>query len=106
MGSPVENYGNYGVVYRILLPSKNKVKFACYLTPAGGDYAGAVGVRYRLQEHGPVATPAGTVAFGAEAGDFALLGIFDGSQPLALTFSPPGGSNLPVKIILVPEFYY
>ena len=39
-GAKVINYGNYGVVYRIFLPSRNRGNFKCYLTPLGGDYAG------------------------------------------------------------------
>lgn len=105
-GSQVVNYGNYGVVYRVVLSSKGKVRFGCYLTPAGGDYAGAVGVRYRGADHGPVAMPQDATSFGSGHGDFALVGFFDGSQPLSLVFSPPGGSNMPVKLIIVPEYYY
>jgi hypothetical protein len=106
-GSQVVNYGNYGVVYRIVLSSKSKVRFGCYITPRGGHYAGAVGVKYKGVEHGPVATPQEGVSFGGEGpGDYALVGLFDGGQPLSLTFSPPGGSNMPVRLVIVPEFYY
>lgn len=105
-GSPVVNYGNYGVVYRIALASKTKVRFGCYLTPLGGEYAGAIGVRYQGVEQGAVATPQRGVFFGRKgAGDFAMVGFFDGGQPLTLTFSPPGGSNMPVRLVIVPEFY-
>lgn len=128
-GSKVVNYGNYGVVYRIALASTTKVRFGCYLTPMGGEYAGAIGVRYQGVEQGAVATPQKILFFGRRAAeeeasffgrkgaegfpyrrrgtdDFALVGFFDGGQPLALTFSPPGGSNLPVRLVIVPEFYY
>lgn len=106
-GSPVVNYGNYGVVYRIVLSSTTKIRFGCYITPRGGHYAGAVGVKYRGAEHGPIATPQEGVSFGGEGpGDYALVGFFEGGQPLALTFSPPGGSNMPVRLVIVPDFYY
>jgi len=103
-GSKVLNYGNYGVVYEIFLPSKNTGNFACYLAPIGGPYAGAIGVKYLQIDQGPVATPCDRVSFGDYGStDFAFLGAFGGSKPLLLTFSPPGGSDLPVKLILLPS---
>jgi hypothetical protein len=103
-GVKVLNYGNYGVVYEIFLPSKNTGKLACYLAPMGGPYAGAVAVKYGPVNQKPVATPPDRTFFGGYGTtDFALLGIFDGSQPLSFVFSPPGGSDLPVKFIILPQ---
>ncbi|MDR3564746.1 MAG: copper amine oxidase [Negativicutes bacterium] len=102
--SKVVNYGNYGVVYRIFLPSKKIGQFACYLAPIGGDYAGSIGIKYRNVDQDPVATPPARLSFGGDgASDFALLGIFNAHEPLWLTFSPPGGSNLPVRIVVLPQ---
>lgn len=104
-GSKVVDYGNYGVLYQIFLPSKNHGKIAYYLTPLGGDYAGAVKISYRQAEQGLVATPSNRTAFGGAewSANFALLGIFDSSQSLSFTFSPPGASNLPVKLVILPQ---
>ncbi|VBB05923.1 Hypothetical protein LUCI_1134 [Lucifera butyrica] len=99
-GSPVVDYGNYGVVYRIFLPSQGR-KIAYYLTPLGGDYAGAIKIKYGNTDRGPVATPPGRISFGDN--EYALLGTFDSNNSLWLTFSPPGASNLPVKLIIMPQ---
>ena len=101
-GSAVLNYGNYGVVYNLFLPAKESGKIGYYLNPRGGDYAGAIGVKYRHLNQPPVDTPAGRLAFGNPT-DFAAVGKFDGNESLWLTFSPPGASNLPVKLIIMPQ---
>ncbi len=103
-GEKVVNYGNYGVVYRMFLPAAGQGKTAYYLNPRGGDYAGALGIKYKYVVAPPVPTPTGTTAFGAnKLTDFAHVGTFGGDESLWLTFSPPGASNLPVKLVIVPE---
>lgn len=103
-GEKVVNFGNYGVVYKLFLPAEGRGKTAYYLNPRGGDYAGALGIKYRYVIAPPVATPAGPTAFGAnKLSDFAHVGTFDSGESLWLTFSPPGASNLPVKLVLIPE---
>ena len=103
-GQKVVNYGNYGVVYKLFLPAEGGGRTAYYLNPRGGDYAGALGIKYKYVIAPPVGTPADRVAFGAnKLTDFAHVGTFAGGESLWLTFSPPGASNLPVKLVLVPE---
>jgi len=103
-GERVVNYGNYGVVYRIFLPTSGQGRTAYYLNPRGGDYAGALGVKYKYAVAPPVPTPAGRTAFGSnKLTDFAHVGTFADDESLWLTFSPPGASNLPVKLVIVPE---
>ena len=103
-GEKVVNYGNYGVVYRMFLPAAGRGKTAYYLNPRGGDYAGALGIKYKYVIAPPVPTPTGSTAFGANKfTDFAYVGTFDGNESLWLTFSPPGASNLPVNLVIVPE---
>lgn len=103
-GTPVVNYGNYGVVYKLFLPSDGDGKIGFWLNPRGGDYAGAIGVKYQHKLAPPVPTPENTIAFGInKLTDFAKLGTFEGGQSLWLTFSPPGASNLPVKLLILPE---
>jgi hypothetical protein len=103
-GERVLNYGNYGVVYKLFLPADGKGKTAYYLNPRGGDYAGALGIRYKYVVAPPVPTPTGSTAFGNnKLTDFAHVGKFGGGESLWLTFSPPGASNLPVKLVIVPE---
>lgn len=103
-GTKVVDYGNYGVVYQILFPSKNTGKFACYFVPMGGDYAGAIGIEHPDVKWSPLATPMGKVNFGGNnLKDFTFLGTYDGGDSLSFTFSPPGASNLPVKIVIASQ---
>lgn len=102
-GSTTLNYGNYGVVYKLFIPTAFEQQYAVYLNPRGGEYAGGIKVKYRRQDETTIATPADRLFFGSKTvRDVAQLGSFDGGQSLWLTFSPPGASNLPVKIILAP----
>jgi len=103
-GTKVVNYGNYGVVYQILLPSKIGGKVAYYLVPMGGSYAGAIGIDHPEMNFSPLATPIDRLYFGHnEHKEFAFLGTYDSGDPLAFPFSPPGASNLPVKIVILPQ---
>ncbi|QDR81898.1 copper amine oxidase [Sporomusa termitida] len=102
-GSPALNYGNYGVLYRVFLPTAFEQNYAVYLNPRGGEYAGGLKLKYRHREEAVVGTPADRLFFGSKTStDMDHLGDFSGGQSLWLTFSPPGASNLPVKIILAP----
>lgn len=102
-GSQTLNYGNYGVMYKLFFPTAFEQNFAVYLNPRGGEYAGGMKVKYRHQEEGTIGTPADKLFFGSKTiNDVAHLGDYAGGQSLWLTFSPPGASNLPVKIILAP----
>ena len=100
-GSTVLNYGNYGIIYKLFLPSETSRPISYYLNPRGGDYAGFIGIKYRHAAQTPVATPTDRLAFGKPT-DFATVGEFSGGESLWLTFSPPGASNLPVKLVILP----
>ncbi len=102
-GSPVVNYGNYGVLYRLFLPSEKDGKVSYWLNPRGGAYAGMMGIKYNhVTEH--LNTPADRIIFSSKTiKEMQKLGTFPAGSSLWFTFSPPGASNLPVKIILLPE---
>ncbi|HWR45143.1 hypothetical protein [Sporomusa sp.] len=103
-GSEVLNYGNYGVVYQVLLPSKKGGKIAYYLAPMGGSYAGAIGINHPEVTWSPVSTPRDRLYFGdTRKKDLAFLGTYESGDPLSFTFSPPGASNLPIKIVILPQ---
>ena len=122
-GSPVVNYGNYGILYQINIPTTGRDNTRYFLSPLGGVYAGAMraenGAKRSL-----VQTPATRGYFGdqtlpeppnvAEAREEGLLfltqyteladlGTYTSAQPVSFEYSPPGASNLPVNIILMPE---
>ncbi|BBB91759.1 MAG TPA: copper amine oxidase [Methylomusa anaerophila] len=106
-GSRTINYGNYGVVYRLYIPSYHDQNLSVYLNPRGGEFAGGLNTQFRHQQVNTVATPYDKLFFGSDSRtDFAHLGDFTGGQSLWLTFSPPGASNLPVKVILIPNMNY
>lgn len=101
-GSAVENYGNYGVVYRIFLPSDPGSKLNYWINPRGGEYAGAMGIKYNYVPS-QLNTPADKLFFGSGTiKEMQKLGEYEAGKSLWLTFSPPGASNLPVKIIVSP----
>jgi len=122
-GSSVVNYGNYGILYQISIPTAGRENTRYFLSPLGGVYAGAMraenGANRRLVE-----TPATRPYFGdqtlpeppnvAEAREEGLLfltqytelsdlGTYASAQSVQFEYSPPGASNLPVNIILMPE---
>lgn len=100
-GSPALNYGNYGIVYRLFLPAESG-STAYLLNPRGGTYAGFVGITHRHEQEYSLATPANRLYFGESPSDSAYLGSYDSKDSLWFTFSPPGASNLPVKLLLRP----
>ena len=98
----VTNAGNYGVVYRVLLPTTGKGKIRCYFNPRGGVYAGWLRVKTKAESR-MVGTPSRGGFFGHETlADFELLAEFMAGESLWVTFSPPLASNLPVRLLLMP----
>ena len=120
-GSKVVNFGNYGINYEIKLKTKNNSKTRICLTPLGGSYAGAMRAIYKGESE-VFLTPKGKIFFGnltpkepehvkksREEGlallttytELAELGTYSGE--VSFEYSPPGASNLPVHIILMPD---
>ena len=116
--SEVINSGNYGINYQIEFRTKSPTKF--FLSPLGGVYAGAVKFKHG-ENFGMIPTPADRLFFGEktppepesvriarEEGlafftntlELEELGKFSGK--VVFEYSPPGASNLPVQIILLP----
>ena len=121
-GSPVVNYGNYGILYQIHIPTAGRENTRYFLSPLGGVYAGAMraesGAHRRMIET-PVTRPYFgdqtlpeplNVAQAREEGllfltqytELSDLGTYASAQPVQFEYSPPGASNLPVNIILMP----
>ena len=122
-GTPVVNYGNYGILYHLSIPTAGRGNTRYFLSPLGGVYAGAV----RAESGGRrmlIQTPAVRPYFGDQTPpetpnvvqartegmllltpytELADLGTYAGTQPVSFEHSPPGASNLPVNIILMPE---
>lgn len=101
-GLPALNYGNYGVVYRMFFPG-DPGQVSYYMNPRGGLYAGSLGIKYRYINQSPVNTPADKLFMGENTStSLSLIGKYDADQSLWMTFSPPGASNLPVRLVLHP----
>jgi len=122
-GSAVTNYGNYGINYRIELPVQTgKVDY--YLSPLGGTYAGAMRSFQATKTYTLFPTPGERAYFGdrtapesdtvqaqREAGTWQLakntelapLGESVGRSETVFEFSPPGASNLPVAVVMLPK---
>ena len=117
-GEEVINYGNYGVNYTLEFRTKSATRFC--LCPLGGFYAGVM----RYNHNGKfeiIPTPSGKIFFGdkenfepeslrqlREGGEkifttqleLSELGNYSGK--VQFEYSPPGASNLPVNILLIP----
>ncbi|MFV0637184.1 copper amine oxidase [Mitsuokella sp.] len=122
-GSEVKNYGNYGILYKLQIPTLKGGATQYYLSPLGGIYAGAMTVRTNGTQRRMIETPYGRPYFGdstppesdatqkaREEGlailtddtELADLGSYEDDTPVTFEFSPPGASNLPINIIMMP----
>ncbi|MDQ0202698.1 copper amine oxidase [Pectinatus haikarae] len=105
-GSTVKNYGNYGVLYYLNMPTGGMGKVHYYLQPLGGVYAGAMTAQINNNVSVNVLpTPSERAFFGENQRQayYADLGIYKIRDNVLFQYSPPGASNLPVNIILAPE---
>ncbi|AGL03801.1 stalk domain-containing protein [Desulfoscipio gibsoniae] len=87
------NSGNYGVIYKITMHSKERV--GVIFSPRGGVFAGAGkwdGKAFYLPNKGIMKPQT----------EFALIGILEPGKEKVLEFIPPAGSYLPVNLIFVP----
>ncbi|WP_304134145.1 hypothetical protein [Megamonas hypermegale] len=100
------NFGNYGINYHIHLDVEGEGKTSYYLKPMGGVYAGAMTVQVGKDgEKKLISTPDSMPFFGHDKNlnYYAYLGTYDNSDDVYFEYTPPGASNLPVQMILVPE---
>lgn len=102
-GLPAENYGNYGVIYTVDYKLKGDKPYELWLNPWGGMFAG-VGV---FEEDGKrqIINLPDVAAFG-EMGEegFRIAKLKPGSEGRFI-WSPPGASNLPIRLFWLPADY-
>ncbi len=86
------NEGNYGVIYRIFVSSKQRV--GVIFSPRGGVFAGALSWNrqaFYLPNSGILQPKTG-----------AILGVINPGKREVITFIPPAASFLPVNLIFIP----
>jgi hypothetical protein len=104
-GKPALNFGNYGVVYQLLLVNANNQPYRLEINPRGGTYGGALGLRNRLgmTRWKVVLTPREQTVFGQNTVcHVEQVTDLDGAIVNQLLFTPPAASNLPIHLILEP----
>lgn len=95
---PVVNYGNYGVVYKVYYKTKGEGEAVLNFNPWGGTFAGVC----LLENEGKITEiniPTNRVYFGNKRpNENMVLKKIVGKTEGKVFFSPPGSSNLPVRI--------
>lgn len=99
-GKSTTNYGNYGVVYEVAYRFKSKKEGVVLgFNPWGGIYAGAgltgLGESAELE-----LIPPQQVSFGKTGKEMLVLEVLQPTSDGNFVFSPPGSSNLPIRLIL------
>jgi hypothetical protein len=101
-GRKVVNYGNYGVMYDVTMPTVGKHDTLVRFNPMGGEYAGAGIFGVAGEKDTRINIPSGSTYFGQVGfdGTTEVIGKIPAGKTGVLLFSPPGSSNLPVRIFL------
>lgn len=95
-GKDAVNYGNYGIVYSVNFTISGNKQAAMYLNPLGGLFAG-YGVLKKAGEEKILPLPQDKVAIGDSYDDLLKLGVLEPGT-YSFIWSPPGASNLPVRL--------
>lgn len=98
-GLPAENYGNYGVIYKVNFTVAGKKPISFILNPIGGPFAGYGVLENKTKgERQLLALPESTVCVGTKIEEAIELGKLKAGE-YSFIWSPPGASNLPVQLI-------
>lgn len=95
-GKDAVNYGNYGIVYSVNFTISGNKPAVMYLNPLGGLFAG-YGVLKKAGEEKILPLPQDKVAIGDSYDDLLKLGVLEPGT-YSFIWSPPGASNLPVRL--------
>jgi len=100
---PVVNYGNYGVVYDLAYKTKGDEETVLRFNPWGGTFAGVCLLKNN-DETIEVNVPNGRMYFGDKRPtENMILAKVVGKTDGKVFFSPPGSSNLPIRIFFAPN---
>ena len=96
---PVVNYGNYGVMYAVNFQTKGNRATQLRFNPYGGAYAGEGVLSLEGDTAKYIRIPDDRQSFGWNGdGETMKLGVVPAGKSGTFFFSPPGSSNLPVRI--------
>ncbi|WP_303815770.1 copper amine oxidase [Acidaminococcus timonensis] len=96
---PVVNYGNYGVMYAVNFQTKGSRATQLRFNPYGGAYAGEGVLSLEGDTAKYIRIPDDRQSFGWNGdGETMKLGVVPAGKSGTFFFSPPGSSNLPVRI--------
>ena len=96
-GLPAENYGNYGVIYKVNFTVASERPISFILNPIGGYFAG-YGVLEHEGQRQLIALPEYDLCLGETVEEAVELGRLKSGQ-YSFIWSPPGASNLPIELI-------
>ena len=98
-GLPAENYGNYGIIYKVNFAIDGKKPVSFILNPIGGSFAGYGILENKTKgERQLVALPDHDVSLGEKIEEAVELGKLKAGE-YSFIWSPPGASNLPVQLL-------
>ena len=92
-----ENYGNYGVVYRVNFTVASERPLSFILNPIGGYFAG-YGVLEHEGQRQLIALPEYDLCLGETVEEAVELAKLKAGK-YSFVWSPPGASNLPIELI-------
>lgn len=104
-GESIAHPGNYGLRYRLRIPTRGEGRYRLYFNPRGGGYAGDAAVYHHgVRELVALCKPKGEPALGTGTlQDTVHVGTYSAGMDLEIEWIPAGASYLPVKWWLVPE---
>ena len=103
-GMKTENYGNYGVVYHVRYETEGTYPMSLGINPWGGNFSGTgaliAGGNMELKD-----LPGKTCYFGNgdELDELKRIVNRQGTGPEEFLWSPPGASNLPIRLYWTAE---
>lgn len=98
-----ENTGNFGIQYHIKLHSKGEGMYDLYLNPQGGVYMGTIEIGQGYVYY-PYKTYRGNKWVGHNTiNDYVYMGTWEVGKDLKIKLTPPGASNLPIRLLCIPK---
>ncbi len=101
-----ENFGDYGIAYRLRVKTEGTGHFKLYINPQGGIYVGSfrIGQNEKFLKFYRTETTKRGMRFGHETTEDVMeAGTWDVGRDLFIRFIPAGATYLPIRFVLVKE---